>query len=85
MEQLDLFEESNPKTFAVIFCSCIMKDQFGVIWERQEIIKTDLTKEAADKLARQKNGEICTASYEYPGKLDYYKVVEMESVNFLVA
>lgn len=71
MEQLELFEESNPKTFAVIFCSCIMEDQFGVIWERQEIIKTDLTKDAANKLAKQKNGEI------YPGRTDYYKVVEM--------
>lgn len=26
--------------------------RFGVIWERQEIIKTDLTKDAADKLAK---------------------------------
>lgn len=77
MEQLDLFDELNPKTFAVIFCSCIMKDQFGVIWERQEIIKTDLSKDAADKLAKQKNEEIL------PGRTDYYKVVELRGVNFL--
>ena len=78
MDQLNLFDEINPKSFAVIFCSCIMKDQFGVIWERQEIFKTDLSKDAAENLAKQKNEEI------FPGKSDYYKVVEMMSVNFLV-
>jgi hypothetical protein len=30
MEQLNLFDEVNPGSFAVVFCSCIMKDQFGV-------------------------------------------------------
>lgn len=78
MEQLNLFDEINPGSFAVIFCSCIIKDQFGVIWERQEIFKTDLSKDAAENLARQKNEEI------FPCKLDYYNVVEMMSVNFLV-
>lgn len=78
MDQLNLFDEINPKSFAVIFCSCIMKDQFGIIWERQEIVNTDLTKDAAENLAKRKNEEI------YSGKLDYYKVLEMKSVNILV-
>jgi hypothetical protein len=47
-----------------------MKDQFGVIWERQEIFKADLSKGAAENLAKQKNEEI------YPGKTDYCKVVD---------
>ncbi|MCK7528579.1 MAG: hypothetical protein MZV64_69015 [Ignavibacteriales bacterium] len=47
-----------------------MKDQFGVIWERQEIIKTDLSKYAAENLANQKNEEI------FSGKTDYCKVVD---------
>ncbi len=55
-----------------------MKDQFGIIWERQEIVNTDLTKDAAENLAKRKNEEI------YSGKLDYYKVLEMKSVNILV-
>lgn len=55
-----------------------MKVQFGVIWERQEILITGLTRDAAENLAKRKNKEI------FPGKSDYYKVVEMKSVNFLV-
>ena len=56
-----------------------MKDQFGIIWERQDIFKTDLSKDAAENLDKQKNSEI------FPGKLDYYNVVVMESVNFLAS
>lgn len=78
MDQLNLFDEINPKSFAVIFCSCIMKDQLGVIWERQEIVSTNLTKDAAEILAKRKNEELIS------GKSDYYKVVEMRCVNFLV-
>ncbi|MBE0538711.1 MAG: hypothetical protein IH620_03280 [Ignavibacterium sp.] len=78
MDQLNLFDEINPKSFAVIFCSCIMKDQFGIIWERQEIVSTELSKDAAENLVKQKNEEI------FPGKTEYYKVLEMKSVNILV-
>ena len=76
MDQLNLFDEANPGSFAVIFCSCIMEDQFGVIWERQEIFKSDLSKDAAENLVKRMNSEI------FLGKTDYYKVVERESVNF---
>lgn len=55
-----------------------MKDQLGVIWERQEIVSTNLTKDAAEILAKRKNEELIS------GKSDYYKVVEMRCVNFLV-
>ena len=55
-----------------------MKVQAGVIWERQEILITGLTRDAAENLAKQKNEE------KFPGKYDYYRVVEMKSVNFLV-
>jgi hypothetical protein len=79
MDQLDLFEETYPCKFAVVFCSCIIEDQFEIIWERQELVSSNLSKDAADNLAKQKNSEI------YPGKADYYKVVEMEGVNFLVS
>ena len=54
-----------------------MKDQFGGIWEKQEIVSTELSKDTAENLAEKKNEEI------FPGKSDYYKVVEMRSVNFL--
>jgi hypothetical protein len=53
-----------------------MKDQFGVIWEKQEIVSTELLKDTAGNLAEKKNEEI------FPGKYDYYKVVEMEECEF---
>ena len=54
-----------------------MKDQFGVIWEKQEIVSTELSKDAAENLAEQKNEEI----FPVIGP----KVVEMRSVNFLAS
>jgi hypothetical protein len=56
-----------------------MKDQFGVIWERQEIFKTDLSRYAAENLVKQKDKEI------YLGKKHYYKVVAMGGGNFLTS
>ena len=78
MDQLNLFEEILPHRYAVIFCSCIMKDQFGDIWERKEIISSGLSKDVAENYARLKNSKV------FSGKSDYYKVVEMININFLL-
>jgi hypothetical protein len=46
-----------------------MKDQLGIIWEKQELISTNLSKDAVEYLADRKNLEI------YPGRSGYYKLV----------
>ena len=56
----------------------ILAGRLGVVWEIQEIFKTNFSKDAADNLVKQKISEI------FAGKTDYYKVVETVSVNFLV-
>ena len=55
-----------------------MKDQFGDIWERKEIISSGLSKDVAENYARLKNSKV------FSGKSDYYKVVEMININFLL-
>jgi hypothetical protein len=79
-EQLNLFEdpEDPQQYYAVIFCSNIMKDQFGVIWEQQEIVKSNLSLEAAKILTAKLNSENFSSS----GK--YYKTIEIEVENFLI-
>lgn len=77
-EQLNLFEQEYSKRYAVIFCSNIMKDQFGVIWEQQEIVKSNLTLEAAKILTAKLNGE------NYSSKGNYYCSMLMAGENFLI-
>ena len=78
MDQLNLFGEILPHHYAVIFCSCIMEDQFGDIWERKEIVSSGLSKDDAENFARLKNSGV------FLGKSDYYKVVEMTNPNYLI-
>ncbi len=77
MYQLDLFEETSHETYAVIFCSNIMKDQFGVIWERQEIVKSNLTLEDAKIFTAKLNSENLS-------RKNYFKFIRMESPNLLI-
>lgn len=79
-EQLNLFDEDefHQRQYAVIFCSNIMKDQFGVIWEHQDIVKSYLTLEAAKILTAKLNKE------NFYNKKSYYRTIEMDGVNFLI-
>lgn len=76
--QLNLFEQESSQRYAVIFCSNIMEDQFGVIWEHQEIVKSNLNLNAAKILTARLNSE------NYSSKGNYYCYMLMDGENFLI-
>jgi hypothetical protein len=77
MDQLNLFDEINPGSFAVVLCSCIMKDQFGDVWYRKELYKSNLSEDAAKNLTASLNKPLDTSRH-------FYEMIPEDGPNFLI-
>jgi hypothetical protein len=76
-EQLDLFEQVDSQKYAVVFCSCLMEDQFGQEWYRKEIYRSNLSEDDAKNLTASLNQSLYSDNA-------FYEVVPEVGPNFLI-
>lgn len=77
-EQLELFAPDNSQRYAVVFCTCLMEDQFGNVWYRKELYKSNLTEDIAKNLTASLNKPLYSAD-------TFYEVVPEVGPNFLIS
>jgi hypothetical protein len=63
--QLELFADESTQRYAVVFCSCLMEDQFGQVWYRKELYKSNLIEDAAKNLTASLNQQLDTSRHFY--------------------
>jgi hypothetical protein len=76
-EQLELFAPDNSQRYAVIFYSCLIKDQFGNTWYRKEIYKSNLSENDAKDLTASLNQSLNSDA-------SFYEAIPEEGPNFLI-
>ncbi|MBE0571967.1 MAG: hypothetical protein IH618_10525 [Ignavibacteriaceae bacterium] len=79
IEQLELFADDNPRRFAVVFCSCLMEDQFGNTWYRKEIYRSNLNESDANNLTASLNSSLLRSD----GSI--YEIIPEVGPNFLIS
>ena len=76
--QLELFADDNSQRYAVVFCSCLMEDQFGNVWYRKELYKSNLSEDIAKNLTASLNKPLDTSRH-------FYEAIPEDGPNFLIS
>ena len=76
--QLELFESDDNPKFAVVFCSCLIEDQFGNVWYRKELYKSNLSEDIAKNLTASLNTSLLRSDGSF------YEVIPEDGPNFLI-
>lgn len=83
-EQLELFADDSTQRpaspaggFAVVFCSCLMEDQYGNVWYRKELYKSNLPEDVAKNLTASLNKPLDSARH-------FYETIPEDGPNFLI-
>ena len=77
-EQLELFADNNTQRYAVVFCSCLMEDQFGNTWYRKELYRSNLSEDTAKNLTTSLNSSLLRSDGSF------YEIIPEVGPNFLI-